>query len=385
MILFLHMQISRIYDNLQDYLEPNKVLVIYGPRRVGKTTLIQKYLKTTNFKYRFDTGDDLSIQSQLSHRTIEKIKTYIGDNQLIVIDEAQNIPNISMILKLMVDHFPGILVVVTGSASFDLSNKIGEPLVGRKWTKILYPVSQYELSKNISNFDLQNSKEQYLIYGSYPETLITHDLQKKQQILLEIANSYLLKDILALEKVKNSLTLVNLLKLIALQLGSEVSLNELGNQLDIDKKTVQRYLDLLEKTFIITRLNPYHHNIRKAVMKTCKYYFWDLGIRNAIIQNFNTLDLRNDIGALWENFLVIERIKKQSYQPIYVNNFFWRTWDQKEIDWVEMREGKLFGFEFKWKNNSSKHKKAWLESYPKEASFSIINQENYLEFISRRK
>lgn len=376
------MKIKRIYDNLSDYIEPNKVLVIYGPRRIGKTTMIQQYLGHTNLKHRFNTGEDVRVQEVLSSANLDLIKDFVGDNELVVIDEAQNVPDIGLGLKLIVDHIPGIKVIATGSASFDLANKVGEPLVGRKWTKILYPVSQLELISQESKYDVTKDLDQYLIYGSYPEVLTASDSTRKRSILEEIASAYLLKDILAIEQVKSSKLLIDLLKLLAFQIGNEVSHSELGSQLGIDKKTVFRYLDLLEKTFVIVCLRPYSRNLRKAISKKNKYYFVDNGIRNAIINNYNNLDTRNDRGQLWENFLVVERLKKQAYRQIYANNYFWRTYDQKEIDWVEEKEGKVFGFEFKWQKHNSKNKSHWLESYPNEAVFELINQKNYLDFVS---
>lgn len=376
------MRIPRIYDQLDKFIEPGKVLVLYGPRRIGKTTLLQHYLKETAFSYRFDTGEDIRVQEVLSSQNVDLIKSFAGDNQLVVLDEAQHVPNIGLGLKLLVDHLPHIRVVATGSASFDLANKLGEPLVGRKWTKILYPVSQLELSRRMAGFDLSKQQERYLIYGAYPEVLTAGTDEHRQEILSEIASSYLLKDILAIEQVKSSQLLVRLLKLLAFQVGSEVSLSELGVQLDIDKKTVQRYLDLLEKTFIIGSIPPYSRNLRKAISKKNKYFFLDNGIRNALINNFNRLDTRNDGGQLWENFLVAERLKKQAYQPILATNYFWRTYDQKEIDWVEEREGKLFGYEFKWRSSKSKYASSWLKAYPKTAEFELINQDNYLSFVA---
>lgn len=376
------MKIPRIYGDLGKHIEPNKVLVLYGPRRIGKTTMLQDFLHGTSLEYRFDTGEDVRTQELLSSQDLDKIKDYVGSKELIVIDEAQNVANIGLGLKLIVDHIPGIKVIATGSASFDLANKIGEPLVGRKWTKNLYPVSQLELLQSNPKFDVKNNLEEYLIFGGYPEVLTASDSQRKINVLDEISSAYLFKDILAIEQVKSSQLLVNLLKLLAFQIGNEVSLSELGTQLGIDKKTVARYLDLLEKTFVIKSFYPYYRNLRKAISKKCKYYFVDVGIRNAIINNYNRLDTRNDRGQLWENFLVMERIKKQEYSSIFANNYFWRTYDQKEIDWVEEREGKLFGFEFKWQKNESKNKPYWLESYPKEAVFELVNKDNYLEFIS---
>lgn len=376
------MKIKRIYDNLDALLESNKVLIIYGPRRVGKTTTLTEYLSKTKLKYRLETGEDLRLQHLFASQNLPELKDFVGDNKLLVIDEAQNIENIGLGLKLIVDHIPGIKVVATGSASFELANKVGEPLVGRKWTKTLYPVSQLELSQDLSSYDLKNKLEEYLIYGSYPEVLTAQTSARKRDLLTEISSSYLFRDILALEQIKSSKLLLDLLKLLAFQIGSEVSHSELGTQLGIDKKTVGRYLDLLQKTFVILALPPYSHNHRSAISKKNKYYFIDNGIRNAVINNYNELDTRNDVGQLWENFLVIERLKKQTYTKVYANNYFWRTYDQKEIDWVEEREGKVFGFEFKWLKGNSKNKNSWLASYPKNSNYSLINQDTYLDFIT---
>jgi len=297
-----------------------------------------------------------------------------------VIDEAQLVPNIGMGLKIIVDQVPNIKVIATGSASFDLANKLGEPLVGRKWTKTLFPVSVFELKKRKSNFDLSNDLNKHLIYGTYPEVLMNKMVAKKRNILEEIARSYLLKDILAIERVKGAKKLFDLLKLIAFQVGNEVSLTELGSQLSLDRKTVERYLDLLEKSFILYNLRGYSRNLRKEISRKSKYYFLDNGIRNAVIGNFNDLDTRDDVGGLWENFLVSERLKTQEYKKIYANNYFWRTWEGQEVDWVEERGGKLLGFEFKWGDKKVKPPKDWLLTY-KEASFEVINRDNYLDFL----
>jgi predicted AAA+ superfamily ATPase len=227
---------------------------------------------------------------------------------------------------------------------------------------------------------LKSRLEEYVVFGSYPEVLTSETVNDKKNILEELVGSYLLKDILELERVKSSKLLLDLLRLLAFQVGSEISLSELGKQLGIDSKTVARYLDLFEKSFVIFNLRGFSRNRRKEIISKSKYYFFDNGIRNAIIANFNPLDIRDDIGKLWENFLVVERLKKQSYDQIYSNNYFWRTWDQKEIDWVEERDGKLFGYEFKWKSKSRKSSKAWLENYP-DATLEIINNDNYLEFV----
>ena len=245
------MLIPRVYDKLEEIIEANKVIVIYGPRRVGKTTLLNQFISRTKLKYRFDNGEDILVQDVLSSQNFGRIFDYVADNELIVIDEAQLVPNIGMGLKIIVDQVPNIKVIATGSASFDLANKLGEPLVGRKWTKTLFPVSVFELKKRKSNFDLSNDLNKHLIYGTYPEVLMNKMVAKKRNILEEIARSYLLKDILAIERVKGAKKLFDLLKLIAFQVGNEVSLTELGSQLSLDRKTVERYLDLLEKSFIL--------------------------------------------------------------------------------------------------------------------------------------
>lgn len=371
----------RIYDDLEKFLKPGKVLVIYGPRRVGKTTILQNYLKKTSHKYKLDSGDNIRIQQILSSQEFSQIIPYAQDYDLLAIDEAQQIENVGMGLKIIVDQLPKIRVIATGSSSFDLANQVGEPLVGRKTTLILYPISQLELLKIHTRFELKERLEEYLIYGTYPEVLTSKTKSAKIQLIEEITNSYLLKDILSLEKVKGSKVLLDLLRLLAFQVGSEVSLNELARNVNLDVKTVGRYLDLLEKSFILINLRGYSRNLRKEIKSKSKYYFYDNGIRNAIISNFNPLNLRDDVGRLWENFLVIERIKKQTYQPIFANNYFWRTWDQKEIDFVEEREGKLFGYEFKYSPSKKKFPQEFLDTYPNAESLTIT-RDNYLDFIT---
>jgi len=376
------MLLPRMYDNLNVFLKPNKVLMIYGARQIGKTTLLNNFLSENKdkYNYRLDSGDNVNIQIVLGSSDFKKIIEYAKGYDLIVIDEAQRIKNIGLGLKILVDQVPDIKIIVTGSSSFELSGQIGEPLTGRKITLKLFPLAQMEMGKLYNDYDLNNRLEDYLIFGGYPEVLTSDSIADKKRILEELVGSYLLKDILELEKVKSSKLLLDLLRLLAFQVGSEVSLSELGKQLGIDSKTVARYLDLFEKSFVLISLRGFSRNRRKEITSKSKYYFFDNGIRNAIIANFNALDIRDDIGKLWENFLVAERLKKQAYDQIYSNNYFWRTWDQKEIDWVEEREGKLFGYEFKWKSKTRKSTKAWLESYP-EASLEIVDNENYLAFV----
>ena len=374
--------LPRFYDNLSSYLKPNKVLFIFGSRQAGKTTLLKKFLSENKdkFRYKLDSGDDINLHAVLGSSDFKKIIEYTKGYDLIAIDEAQKIKGIGQGLKIMVDQVPNLKAIVTGSSSFELAGQIGEPLTGRKITLALYPLSQIEMGNIYNDYELKSRLDDYLIYGAYPEVLTNEFINDKKRILEELVSFYLLKDILELEKVKSSKLLLDLLRLLAFQIGSEVSLSELGKQLGIGGKTVARYLDLFEKSFVIINIRGFSRNLRKEITKKSKYYFLDNGIRNAIIANFNPLEIRDDIGKLWENFLVVERIKKQSYHQIYANNYFWRTWNQKEIDWVEERDGKLFGYEFKWKSKPLKAATAWSENYP-DASLEIIDKENYLEFI----
>jgi hypothetical protein len=373
------MKIPRFYSDLDSYLKPNKLLVLYGPRQVGKTTLLKDYLDKTEMKYRIDFGEDIRIREIIESQDFQKIKDYASGYELLAIDEAQKIPAVGSGLKIIVDQIPGIHVIATGSSSFDLAGQIGEPLTGRKITLTLYPVSQMELQKLHNPFELRTNLEKYLIYGTYPEVTVVVEKKAKTRTLNEITSSYLLKDILALDRVKSSKILVDLLRLLAFQIGSEVSLNEIGQKLGIDYKTVSRYIDLLEKNFVLFKLRGYSRNLRNEITKKSKYYFFDTGIRNSLIANLNPLELRNDIGKLWENFLIIERLKKLAYQEIPANSYFWRTWQQKEIDYLEEREGRLFAYEFKWQGKACAPK-SFKEAYP-EAEFQVINRENYLDFI----
>jgi predicted AAA+ superfamily ATPase len=376
------MKIPRVYEQLEAYLEPNKVLAIFGPRQVGKTTLVVDFLARTKLRYRLESGDDARIYEALGQQNFDAIKQFCAGYDLIVIDEAQRIPNIGMGLKIMVDQIPGLRVIVTGSSSFELAGQIGEPLVGRKRTLLLFPLSQLELRKFVGNdFNLKNQLEERLIYGSYPVALTKETPRDKRIALEEVAHAYLLKDILELERVKGSKVLIDLLRLLAFQIGNEVSFAELATQVGIDTKTVARYLDLFEKTFILFNARGYQRNLRQEVSRKSKYYFYDNGIRNALISNFNPLALRDDVGALWENFIFMERLKKREYTNIYANVYFWRTWQQQEVDIVEEREGRLYGYEVKWGAKKVKSPKLWLETY-QEASFEVVNQENYLDFVA---
>lgn len=367
-------------ENLTKMLQPNKVIVVYGPRRCGKTTLLNEFLKDVNFKYLLVSGEDIAVQNYLSSQSIEKLISFVGDNRLLLIDEAQKIKNIGLNLKLIVDHMKDIKVIATGSSSFDLAQNVGEPLTGRKYTLNLFPIAQLELQQMENRAQTEANLENRLIYGSYPEIVLMQDNRQKDRYLKEIVSSYLYKDILELEGLRHSAKIIKLLQLIAFQIGKEVSYSELGTQLGMSKNTAERYLDLLEKAFVVCKLNGFSRNLRKEISKSSRYFFIDNGVRNALLNNFNPLELRDDKGLLWENYLIMERLKKQEYLSVTANNYFWRTYDRKEIDLVEERGGHIYGFEMKWAKRKTAPPKGWLETYAN-ASYQVISRENYMEFI----
>lgn len=367
--------------NLKQSVIPGKVIVIYGARRTGKTTLLKEFLKNEREPYTLVSGEDITIQSYLSSQSIEKLKAFVGATRLLLVDEAQKIPHIGINLKLIVDHIPDVRVIVTGSSSFDLARSTGEPLTGRKFTLKLFPLAQFEIGQIEKIHQTQANLENRLIYGSYPEIVLMQDNKGREHYLKEIVSSYLYKDILEMDGVRHSAKISRLLQLIAFQVGKEVSLSELGTSLGMSKNTVERYLDLLEKAFVVQRLTGFSRNLRNEITKNCRYYFLDNGIRNALINNFNLLEQRNDAGELWENYIIIERLKRQEYLSGAANNYFWRTYTKQELDFVEEREGRLFGYEIKWGKAKPRKPKEWLSAYP-EASFELINRENYLKFIS---
>jgi len=370
-----------IQPNILKNLQPNKVVVIYGPRQVGKTTLLHSLAKKISQPILWLNGDDIDVQESLSSQSLEQLKSTIGSYRIIMIDEAQRIQKIGHTLKLLIDGIPGIKIVATGSSSFELAHQVGEPLVGRKWQYNLYPIAQLELSPLETYLKTKAKLESRLIYGSYPEVITANGYQEKISILKSIIDGHLFKDIFTLDGVKKPTKVIDLARALALQIGNQVSLSELSRTLGINLATVERYLDLLEKTFVIKRVSGFSRNLRKEITKTCRYYFWDNGIRNALINNFNPLTIRTDIGQLWENYLFIERMKKRDYQKIYSNIYFWRTHDRQEIDLIEERGGKLFGIEFKWQSKNPRIPRDWLKTYPK-AKYSVIHQENYLDFIT---
>lgn len=369
----------KIEEKIREKLFKDKVIILYGARQVGKTTLSKKILSDFGEKGRYLNCELISVQQGLENMEAEKIKTYLGTYEIIVLDEAQNISNIGKKLKIMIDTFPKLQIIATGSSSFELADKIAEPLTGRAFVFLLYPFSLGEIKQGIDQFVLNAKLENLLRFGSYPEVYFLSDDEAIER-LNEISSDYLYKDILKFEGIKKSSVIKNLLQLLALQISGEVSLDELAGRLGINRLTVQKYIDILEKNFIIFRLNAFARNKRKEITKSVKIYFNDLGIRNSLIQNFNPLNIRDDVGALWENFCVVERMKYNLENGRHVNSYFWRNYDQKEVDYIEEGGGEIKGYEFKW--NSLKNyvpPKDFIESY--KATVEKIDKNNYWKFI----
>lgn len=373
------MQIIReIKKDLQASLFKEKIIILYGARQVGKTTLVQSILKEYSGKSIYLNCDEIDVRRALTDKTSTELKSFIEDNQLVVIDEAQRVKNIGLTLKLLIDNFPQIQVIATGSSAFELSGKIKEPLTGRKEEFFLFPFSVAELSQIKSHLELGRSLENLLIFGSYPRVFFPGEGREK--IIRELATSYSYKDVLVYQDIRNPELLEKLLQALALQIGHEVSYVELAQLLGVNKITIESYVRILEQAYIIFRLAPFSRNIRNELKRKRKIYFYDLGLRNALINNFNSLSLRQDVGALWENFLVLERLKKNNNLGIVNNIYFWRTTDGKEIDYLEEANGVLSGYEFKWRKGSFKAPKEFLETY-KNSSVNLINKDNFLEFL----
>lgn len=368
-------------DKLTRSLKPQKVTLLLGARRVGKSVLIEKYLSKYKRPYLFLNGEDEDAQQLLAQKTIANYRRVLDGTDLLVIDEAQNIPEIGKKLKLMIDNIKGLKILVTGSSAFDILNISGEPLTGRNNIVYLYPLWQKELNENA--LQTKQNLEERLIYGSYPELWSLPDLISRKQYLLNLVNSYLLKDILIIDGIRNPSIISGLLKLIAYQIGKEVSYNELGNALGISKNTVEKYLNLLTKVFVLIKVTAYSNNLRKEIVKSQRWYFTDNGIRNALIGDFNPLALRRDDekGQLWENYLFMERLKKNDYTEQNIEYHFWRTYDQQEIDLIEINNKAISAFEFKYSSKKTpKVPVAFAKAYPK-AKFKVINEKNYLDWI----
>lgn len=373
---------SILYHIKEKLAKKPKIIILYGPRQAGKTTLIKHFLSQLSQKYIYFNGDDLRVQSLLSQPDASLLKKQIGQTKLIVIDEAQKIENIDQSLKLIFDTFSPY-IIASGSASFDLANKINEPLTGRTETFILYPFSVLEIPINPPQISFVERLEEFLRFGLYPEVVLADDEKEKINYLNELINTYLYKDILSFEQIRKPKKVIDLLTLLALQIGNEVSILELANNLSLSKIIVEKYLDLLEKMFIIINLRGFSRNLRKEIAKTSKYYFVDLGLRNALIQNFNPLKLRDDFDRLYENFCFIERLKIFANKKEKANFYFWRTYDQKEIDLIEEKQGKLFAFEFKWQEKDKKlpsSGQTFLKTY-KNSQFFLVTPKNLEEFL----
>lgn len=367
-----------IQKRIEDKLFKGKAIILYGPRQVGKTTIVKeiekKYLADSIY-FNFDEPD---IREKFQEKTSVYLKGLIGEKKLVIIDEAQRLKNIGLVLKLLIDNFKDIQIIATGSSSFDLANSISEPLTGRKYEFYLYPFSVEELNPEKNRLNIDRALENRMIYGFYPEIIINP--KEAEENIKMIAKSYLYKDILQYQNIKNPDILEKLLQALALQIGSEVSYNELSNLLDIDRKTVASYVEILKRAFVIFELKPFSRNLRNELKKLRKIYFFDMGIRNALINNFNSLNIRMDVGQLWENFIISERIKFNNNHGVDYNMYFWRTHDQKEIDYIEERGGKLNAFEIKIGKGKTSGPKIFMEEY-KNSEVKIIGKDNYYDFI----
>lgn len=368
---------GRVIENrIIDKINKGKAIVLVGARQVGKTTLIKNILK--NREHLFLDADDPTIRNLITNPNTEQIKTLIGKHKLVFIDEAQRVKGIGLTLKIITDQLKEVQLLVSGSSSFDLANELNEPLTGRKWEYELFPISWEEYENGVGYLKSEQQLENRLLYGFYPDVI--NNQGNELEVLNELTNSYLYKDILAFSKIRKSEVLEKLLQALALQIGSEVNYNELSQLVGINKDTVQKYIEVLEKGYVIFRLNSFSRNIRNEIKQNRKIYFYDNGIRNAIIGNFNPLDLRVDKGALWENFLISERLKQNNYKQTFAKMYFWRTRQQQEIDFVEEKNGNISAFEFKWKNKKVKLPKKFIETYNAESY--IIDNKNFREFVN---
>ncbi|PIQ15684.1 MAG: ATPase [Flavobacteriales bacterium CG18_big_fil_WC_8_21_14_2_50_32_9] len=356
-----------------------KVLVVIGPRQVGKTTLVRSLCEKEG-DYLFINGDDAEDRVVLENAGKTKLEQIIGTNKTVFIDEAQRIKDIGLILKIIYDQIKGVRLIASGSSAFDLANEVNEPLTGRKWEFIMFPLSWNELNQHFGYFQHVKNLEQYLIYGLYPEIVVNTN---KEEILIQLSGSYLYKDLLQYKSIRKSDVLDKLLLALALQVGSEVNYNELAQTVGADRATIEQYITLLEKVFVIFRLNPLARNVRNEINTSRKIYFYDNGIRNAIIRNFKPVTLRQDVGALWENYLISERIKFLSTNKINCRYYFWRTYQQQEIDWIEEKDGVFYAYEFKWNPKKTKKKfpVTFTANYKIEKTM-VVTPENCHEFLS---
>ncbi len=372
------MILRKIQKNVEASFFKGKAVIIQGARQVGKTTLIKKIQRQYMEESIFINCDEPDLRMSLTNITSSELKEIIGNKKIVFIDEAQRVKNIGLTLKLFVDNFPDRQVVATGSSSIELSNEIVEPLTGRKYEFHLFPFSITELREKYSNVELERILEKRMILGMYPEIVTKPD--EAQMLLKSLSSSYLYKDVLQYQDIRKPELLEKLLTALALQIGNEVSYNELGNLLGVNKQTVANYIQLLEKAFVLFRLSPFSRNLRTELSKLRKIYFFDTGIRNAVINNFNPMHMRQDVGQIWENFIISERIKRNSNIQRSVNSYFWRTHQQQEIDYLEEVKGELRAYEIKWTQRKYRVPRKFLAAYP-ESEFKLITRENYHEFL----
>lgn len=370
----------KIQDLIEKRLFQGKVIIIYGARQVGKTTLAKELIKKYGDDLSYYSGDDFDVRDKLTDKTSAQLSFFLKNKKFVVIDEAQRIKNIGLSLKIMIDNNPKIQIIATGSSSFELANKISEPLTGRAYEYYLYPFSLAELKSLYNELELARLLEHFIVYGCYPEVAQSGAEAAGEKIKL-IAKSYSYKDMLSFQRLKNPEMLEKLLQALALQIGNEVSYNELSGLVGIDKVTVANYIRILEQNFIIFRLRPFSRNLRNELKKLRKIYFYDTGLRNALINNLNPLHLRADVGGLWENFIISERIKFNSNRGFENNIYFWRTREGAEIDYLEEAGGKLSAFEFKWNKAKVKKSKVFLRVYPG-SSIKTVSRENYWDFVT---
>lgn len=371
----------KIATTLAERIEAgNKVILLFGARQVGKTTLIKQLLTQLPYRSLYINADELRYVDVLSSRDLRQLSDLAGGYELLFIDEAQRIPEIGINLKLLHDHLPDLRVIATGSSSLHLASRTQESLAGRAWPHTLYPIALCELGQQYNAFELREMLPERMVYGSYPELLSLTGQRNKQDYLRQLTTSYLYKDVLEISNIRHSSKLYNLLKLLAFQIGQEVSLSEIGTQLEMSKATVASYIDLLEQSYVIFRLKGFSRNLRKEVVKQDKIFFWDLGVRNMIIENLNPLTERPDVGQLWENLMVAERRKWLAYQGALASVYFWRTYSGAEVDLVEESGGKLAAFEYKWQPKRVRSPQTFLDTYPG-STFAVITPENFLAHV----
>jgi predicted AAA+ superfamily ATPase len=369
-----------LYSTISSRLAPGKAVIVLGPRQAGKSTILEEIGKQSSLKVLRLDCDDALVRQRLQDQSLPNLQSLVGDAELLLIDEAQRVKNIGLTLKIIIDQIKKPRLLVSGSSSFDLANEVNEPLTGRKWEFMLLPISTSEMVLHHGTFEESRRLHQRMMYGMYPE-VVTHP-ELERQLLNQLASSYLYKDVFAFQELRKPELLDKLVRALALQIGSEVSFNNLASFLACDIETIQRYIDLLEKSFIVFRLPAFSRNVRNELKRSRKIYFWDCGIRNALIGDFRPLELRNDLGGLWENFLIAERRKYNLYREFYGQSYFWRTTQQQEIDYLEEYDGSIHAYEFKWNASKGASLPEVFQKAYQNVGLKVINPENYLSFLT---